>query len=222
MASTCSHDRPAEAANRVPIGEFPMAGGSSDDRQLRERLRRMEGLLQDVEQFKDPQARAKTKEAVQVLMDLHGTALERMLDLIASTEDAGLALIDSLAKDDLVSSLLLLYGLHPVDLETRVRRALEKVRPYLHSHGGNVELLGIPDGVVHLRLQGSCHGCPSSAMTLKTTIEEAIMEMAPDAAGIEVEGEVTHETTSSDGELLVSAEAGGNGHGRFALPILAR
>jgi Fe-S cluster biogenesis protein NfuA len=222
MASTCSSDRPAGANAGVPIGEFPMAGGSSDDRQLRERLRRMEGLLQEVEQFKDPHARAKSKEAVQVLLDLHGAGLERILERIAATSEAGLALIDSLAKDDLISNLLLLYGLHPVDLETRVRAALEKVRPYLHSHGGNVELLGIPDGVVHLRLQGSCHGCPSSAMTLKSTIEEAIMEMAPDAAGIEVEGEVTHSSAPAEDGVL--AGIGGNEHDnrRFALPILGR
>jgi len=220
MASTCSSDRPAGANVGVPIGEFPMAGGSSDDRQLRERLRRVEGLLQEVEQFKDPQARAKTKEAVQVLLDLHGAGLERILERIAATGDAGLALIDSLAKDDLISSLLLLYGLHPIDLETRVRQALEKVRPYLHSHGGNVELLGLAEGVVHLRLQGSCHGCPSSAMTLKTTIEEAIMEMAPDAAGIEVEGEIAHEPAPAEDGVLVGV--GGNANGRYALPILGR
>ena len=87
-----------------------------------------------------------------------------------------------------MSSLLLLYGLHPLDLEARVQQALEKVRPLLRSHGGNVELLGIADGVVRLRMLGSCHGCPSSAMTLKNAIEEAIYAAAPDATAIEVEG----------------------------------
>ena len=101
----------------------------------------------------------------------------------------GDAIIDSFARDDLVGSLLLLYGLHPLDIETRVHQALEKVRPYLGSHGGNVELLGVTQaGVVHLRLQGSCHGCPSSAMTLKLAIEEAIYAAAPDIVALEVEG----------------------------------
>ena len=84
--------------------------------------------------------------------------------------------------------LLLLYGLHPVPLETRVMGALDKVRPYLDSHGGNVELLGVADGVVRLRLQGSCKTCPSSAMTLKLAIEEAVYAAAPDVAAIEAEG----------------------------------
>jgi Fe-S cluster biogenesis protein NfuA len=69
-----------------------------------------------------------------------------------------------------------------------VRRALDKVRPYLHSHGGDVELLGISEGTVRLHLEGSCHGCPSSQVTLQTTIERAIYEAAPDVVAIEVDG----------------------------------
>src|SRR6185295_19669255 len=97
-------------------------------------------------------------------------------------------IVDQLAQDELVASVLLLYDLHPVDLETRVRRALEKNRPYLKSHGGNVELVAIDDGVVRLRMEGSCHGCPSSAVTLKLAIEQAIHEAAPDVNAILVEG----------------------------------
>ena len=88
--------------------------------------------------------------------------------------------------------ILLLHGLHPLDLETRVRQALDKVRPLLRSHGGNVELLGLAGGVARLRMLGSCDGCPSSAMTLKTAIEEAIYEKAPDVTAIEVDGTATN------------------------------
>jgi Fe-S cluster biogenesis protein NfuA len=108
-----------------------------------------------------------------------------------------------------------LYGLHPLDLETRVRQALEQVRPYLQSHGGNVELLGVEGGIIRLRLQGSCHGCPSSAQTLKSTIEEAIAEKAPDAAGLQVEGEIS----STNGD---AAHHGHTEHHGLALPILSR
>src|SRR5262245_44423069 len=112
-----------------------------------------------------------------------------MLDLAWQATAGGAAIVDSFAHDDVVGGLLLLHGLHPLDLKTRVSQALDKVRPYLRSHGGNVELLRIdPDGVVRLRMQGSCHGCPSSAMTLKLAIEEAIYEQAPDVMAIEVEG----------------------------------
>jgi Fe-S cluster biogenesis protein NfuA len=66
--------------------------------------------------------------------------------------------------------------------------ALEEVRPYLQSHGGNVELLGVKEGVARLRMQGSCSGCPSSTVTLRLAIEEAIQKTAPDLEGIEAEG----------------------------------
>jgi Fe-S cluster biogenesis protein NfuA len=83
---------------------------------------------------------------------------------------------------------MLIHGLYPVDLETRVREALDSVRPYMESHGGDVELLGIEDGVARLRLEGSCNGCPASASTMELAIEQALQEAAPDLAGIDVEG----------------------------------
>src|SRR5208282_1894137 len=106
----------------------------------------------------------QVREIVQAILDLHATGLERMLDGIAGGALAGVALVEALARDELVGCLLALHGLHPVALEGRVRQALEKVRPYLRSHGGNVELLACDAGVVRLRMVGSCHGCPSSAM----------------------------------------------------------
>jgi Fe-S cluster biogenesis protein NfuA len=112
-----------------------------------------------------------------------------------TAESAGNETTTRLAADPLVANLLMLHNLHPVDLPTRVEQALVKVRPLLHSHGGDVELLGIEEGQVRLRLQGSCHGCPSSAMTLKHAIEEAILEFAPDIAGLDVAGVVDSRAT---------------------------
>jgi len=100
----------------------------------------------------------------------------------------GWQIIEDFGRDELVANVLLLHGLHPVDLETRVREALQKVLPYLHSHGGNVELIEVAGSVVRLRLIGSCNGCPSSSLTLKTAIEKAIFEAAPDATSVECEG----------------------------------
>ena len=117
-----------------------------------------------------PGARDIATELVQALLDLYGEgaradrrAPRRRRQLARRSRD-----------DELVSHLLLLHGIHPVPLETRVRGALDEVRPYLASHGGNVELLGVEDGVVRLRMEGSCSGCPSSTMTLKLAIEDAI------------------------------------------------
>lgn len=158
-----------------------------EDQELRERVARMETLLGEIEALKDPNARQKAAEIVQVLLELYGEGLARMMETVAQGEEWERT-FQAFADDELVSHLLLLHGLHPLDVETRVVRALEEVRPYLQSHGGNVELLGVEGGVARLRMQGSCDGCPSSAMTLKLAIEEAIQKAAPDLEGIEAEG----------------------------------
>lgn len=156
-----------------------------DDQEVRERVGRIEALLGEIETFQDPEVRAKTAEMVQVLLDLYGEGLARILDAAAQRDEG---LLDAFVEDELISHLLLLHDLHPADLETRVMHALDEVRPYLESHGGNVELLGIGDGVARVRLEGSCDGCPSSAMTLKLAIEEAIQKAAPELEGVEAEG----------------------------------
>jgi Fe-S cluster biogenesis protein NfuA len=160
-----------------------------DDAQLTKTLARVEALVHEAENLPDEGVRNQVQELVQHLLDYHGAALGRMFEHVAGMGEEGRKLIDAWSQDELIGSLLLLYNLHPRDLESRVLDALERARPYLKSHGGNVEFLGLVDGVVRLRLQGHCHGCPSSAVTLRTTIEKAIYEAAPDVAAIEVDGE---------------------------------
>jgi Fe-S cluster biogenesis protein NfuA/nitrite reductase/ring-hydroxylating ferredoxin subunit len=157
-----------------------------DDAQARELVGRVESLLEEVESLPDAAARDKATALVQALLDLYGEGLERMVDCIAGRDDGLLA--EALARDELVSHILLLHGLHPAPLADRVRSALGEVRPYLESHGGNVELLSVDGGIVRLRLEGSCSGCPSSAMTLKLAIEQAIYKAAPDVVEIDAEG----------------------------------
>ena len=149
---------------------------------------RIEKLVQEVAEFPDPHARATAQELVQALLDMYGEGLARLLEITAETEASGLALIDTFASDDLLSSLFLLHGLHPLDIETRILQALDEVRPYLKSHGGNVEFVRVEDDIAHLRLEGSCHGCPGSTVTLKLAIEEAIYKAAPELNGLQVEG----------------------------------
>ncbi len=149
---------------------------------------RIEALLQEVATFSDPQAQAVTEELLQTLLAMYGEGLTRMLEITAGHKTAGETIIDEYANDELVNSLLLLHGLHPIDVETRITQALESVRPYLKSHGGNVELLGVRDNIAYLRLQGSCNGCPSSSVTLKLAIEEAINKAAPDLEGLQTDG----------------------------------
>ena len=159
-----------------------------DIQQHQRRAQRIEELIQEIASFPDPHARATTEELIQALLDLYGEGLAHILELTAQAEMAGYPLIDAFAGDDLLASLFMLHGLHPIDIETRISQALVEVRPYLKSHGGNVELVKVDNGIAYLRLEGSCHGCPSSTITLKLAIEEAIYKAAPDLDGIEVEG----------------------------------
>ena len=145
----------------------------SQGKNLRAAGDRIEGLLQELGIVADPRVREKAEELVRLLMELYGSALARVLEIVDDTGSAD-AIFDRLAADDLVASLLVLHGLHPLNIETRIVHALDRVRPYLGSHGGDVKLLGVKDGVVHLRLEGSCHGCPSSTVTMKLAIEKAM------------------------------------------------
>jgi Fe-S cluster biogenesis protein NfuA/nitrite reductase/ring-hydroxylating ferredoxin subunit len=148
------------------------------ERDPRELVADVERLLEEVDALADAPGRQMATDVVQALLELYGAGLERIVDEIAVRDDGELA--QALAEDELVAHLLLLHGLHPVPLQTRVLNALGEVRPYLESHGGNVELLEVEPPAVRLRLQGSCSGCPSSAMTLKLAIENAIFKAAPE------------------------------------------
>jgi Fe-S cluster biogenesis protein NfuA len=159
-----------------------------DDWEVRARVARVEALLEEIEALRDADAKATATEALQALLELYGEGLARMMASAARL--GGEALLEALAADELVARLLLVHRLHPIPVEARVLQALQEVRPYLEAHGGSVELLGVEDGVARLRLQGSCRGCPSSAMTLKLAIEQAIQKTAPDLVGIEAEGAV--------------------------------
>jgi Fe-S cluster biogenesis protein NfuA len=139
-------------------------------------IEEVEALLDRVEAFPEPE-REITTELVRALLDMYGEGLSRIVA-------AGAVPVE----DDLVAHLLLLHGLHPVPVRERVLAALDEVRPYLLAHGGGVELLSIDGGVAHLRLEGACNGCPSSALTLQTAVEDAIARAAPDIERIEADG----------------------------------
>jgi Fe-S cluster biogenesis protein NfuA len=171
-------------------------------------MARAEQLLAQAERFADPTARDVTREIVAALLELHGAGLARVLDVLAGSGDVGRAVAQALVADGLVSSLLLLHGIHPTGLESRVRMALDAVRPVLTQHGGGVELLGVADGVVRLRLEGNCNGCPSSGATLRNLVETALDEAAPDRAGLEVLGPESPPGRLISLPLLDSALAG--------------
>ena len=171
-------------------------------------------------------ARERSEELVRLVVDLYGAGLGRLLDILYETDHLGPHVLDALAADDLVASLLLVHGLHPYDVETRVGRALDEVRPYLGSHGGDVEFVGITDeGVVQLRMLGSCDNCSSSSVTLELAVKTAIDAAAPEVTAIEV---AVGKPKSHDGPLIpvsalwkkVDSAPGVSGAGWHPMPAL--
>jgi Fe-S cluster biogenesis protein NfuA len=158
-----------------------------EDQAFVRRMQRLESLIQEMECHPDPAAQALTREIVQSLLELHGAGLAKILAHAGAAGEAGHALRQAFAADPLLGNLLLLHGLHPEDLETRVRRALQGIRPSLQSQGAGVELLAVAGGVVRLRLGASRTSCPASAQALRQTIEEAIYAAAPDATRVEID-----------------------------------
>jgi Fe-S cluster biogenesis protein NfuA/nitrite reductase/ring-hydroxylating ferredoxin subunit len=173
-----------------------------------ELLDRVQSLTAQVDELADAHARELAQDLVSAVIAMYGDGLRRILDTIGSSREAGATILDELSQDGVVASLLLIHDLYPVPLQERVLEALDTVRPYMESHGGNVELLGVEGGVARLELQGSCHGCAASQATLELAIKQALEEHAPDLVGLEVKG-VAEEPLRN-----------GNGAPAFELPMV--
>ncbi|WP_327146002.1 NifU family protein [Nocardia sp. NBC_01327] len=193
-------------------------GGAVDESYWRGAGERIETLL-DASSAGGAVARDRAEQLVREVADLYGAALARVLQLVDAHT------VDRLAGDDLVASLLLVHGLHPHDVHRRVQTALDSVRPYLGSHGGDVTLLGVAEGVVRLELSGSCKTCPSSSVTLELAVEDAVRAAAPEIESIEV---AAAQQESSSGliaadSLFSRVHANGHSSGSWiAAPELAQ
>jgi Fe-S cluster biogenesis protein NfuA len=178
----------------------------ADDKDFQVKVQRIGELVGDLENIADPEARASAKALVQLLLDLHGAGLERMMEVVAKCGDTGQQTIDELGRDPLISSILVLYGLHPLDLESRVAQAVERVRPQVRKAGGELDLLGIENGAVRLHLQVSGHGCGSTGKSLKKLVEDSLYEAAPDMNRLSIEG--IEEAAGSSGFVPVGKLGG--------------
>jgi Fe-S cluster biogenesis protein NfuA len=145
-------------------------------------------LVQRVTELPEDDARSIALELLQSLMGLHGTVMSRVVELLSDSGEAGRKSLAKLGEDPLICGLLVLYGVHPVPLEQRVASAIEKARPQLHKQGGGVELLGIADQRVRVKIDGTGHSCGSSSDAFKRTVEQAILEAAPEVIEVIAEG----------------------------------
>lgn len=185
------------------------------DKDFQNRIQRIGEMVELLEATTDPNVRAIAKELLESLMTLHGAAIERILEIAFEAGESGETIIRKCGHDELVSSLLLLYGLHPEDLQTRVIRALDKSRTYLDSHSAGAELGSVgEDGAVTLRLEVKSSGCGSSAASVKSFLEAAIQNAAPDATSIVVEE--TGASLTQSGFVSVSQLEGGKAMAAFS------
>jgi len=159
-----------------------------NEKDFRERVQQMAELAADLERISDDKIRASAKELVHLLMELHGSGLERIMETVFAAGEPGAAIIDKFSREPLVSSLLVLHGLHPDDFETRVTSAVEALRPRLRKQDVEVELLEVSEAAVRVRVTPIAHACGSTTTTLRASVEEAIYEAAPEVGSLVIEG----------------------------------
>ena len=161
-----------------------MANGAD----FQEQVKQLGKLIAQFDCMPEGSQKNACKELVQLLMDLHGAGLERMMEVVFESGPTGPAIITKLGQDSIAGSLLLLYSLHPDDLETRVLKAVERLRSRLRKLSCSAELARISEGTVQVRVGWSGHSCGSSAKDIRAIVEEGIYELAPDVTSIEVLG----------------------------------
>src|SRR6202035_81212 len=184
-----------------------------------ELLLRVQELQAQLDTDGDPATRDVAQELVSAVVQMYGAGLERIVGLLPDGGEEGDRLAAALAEEQLVAALLLIHDLHPVPLRERVQGALEQVRPYMESHGGDGELLSLEGGVARISLRGSCSDCAASAVTLELAIKQALEEAAPDLERLEVEG-VAPAPTGPSLPLADGAATEGPPVGGLELPMV--
>ena len=160
----------------------------ANEKEFQQKVRQLGTLVGELDQMPGSGSKVAARELVQLLMEVHGTGLERIMELVFESGAEGEAMIGRLGQDPIVRNLLLLYSLHPEDLEARVLKALEAVGPRLRKLDSKVELVSLHDGAVQLQLRTTGHVHGSAAKNLRSIVEEGVYELAPDLASLTILG----------------------------------
>lgn len=160
----------------------------TSEKEYQEKIRRLGTLVGEIDQAAGHPSAVAARELAQILMEVHGAGLERMMEIAFESGKPGEAIISRFGQDPIVRNLLFLYSLHPDDLETRVLKGLETARAYLRKFDSRVELLSMQDGAVRLQLHTGGHSCGSTTKNLESVVEASVYEFAPDVASLEVLG----------------------------------
>jgi hypothetical protein len=174
--------------------------------EFQQRVQQLGKLIAELEHIPDSPLKVATGELVHLLMEVHSAGIEQMMEIVFDSSASGQQTIDKLGNDPIVRSLLLLYSLHPEDLETRVQRSLDALRPRLRKLNYGIELLQIEqDGAVRVRVESSGHACGSTTENVRSMVEEGVYEFAPDVTSLVISG---LEGQSSSGFVSLESLAG--------------
>ena len=160
----------------------------ANDSEFQEQVRQLGKLVTQLDELPDGATKTAARELVQLLMDVHGKGLERVMEIVFDSGDSGPTIIDKLGQDSIVGKLLLLYSLHPDGLEARIQSALDRIRPRLRKLACTIEIESVQEGAVQLRLATSGHSCGSSTKDLRSIVEDGMFEFAPDVTSLEILG----------------------------------
>jgi Fe-S cluster biogenesis protein NfuA len=160
----------------------------ANDGEFQEQVRQLGKLIAQFDELPDGATKTAARDLVQLLMDVHGRGLERVMEIVFDSGDSGQKIIDRLGQDSIVGNLLLLYSLHPDGLEARIQSALDRMRPQLRKLACTIELENVQEGAVQVRLATSGHSCGSSTKDLRSIVEDGMFEFAPDVTSLEILG----------------------------------
>jgi Fe-S cluster biogenesis protein NfuA len=160
----------------------------ANDREFQEQVRQLGKLVAQFDELPDGATKTAAENLMQLLMDVHGRGLERVMEIVFDSGDSGQKIIDKLGQDSIVGNLLLLYSLHPDGLEARIQSALDRIRPRLRKLACTIELENVQEGAVQVRLATSGHSCGSSTKDLRSIVEDGMFEFAPDVTSLEILG----------------------------------
>jgi Fe-S cluster biogenesis protein NfuA len=178
----------------------------SGENQLQQLSAQIEDLVRKVDAISDPAVKANATALIQSLLDVHARAFERVVEIVLQQKDLGLTVLNHFAADELIGSLLLLYRLHPDALDVRLNKAIAAVRKAAALQGADVELIGVEEEVVRIRLSGTVHGCTSTQ--LQKLIEDAVYEAVPEISAVRVENEMRVRNSEPLVQLQLNAGAG--------------
>jgi hypothetical protein len=162
------------------------------EKEFQEKMRRLGALVGELDQMPAGGSKVATRELVQLLMKIHGAGLERILELVKESGreagTAGEAIISRFGEDPIARNLLLLYGLHPDHLETRVVKALDAMKGRLRKLDCEVKLVSIHEGAVQVRLHISGHAHGSTRKDLRSIVEGGMYDLVPDLTSLTILG----------------------------------